>query len=360
MARILAIDDDPSVLSLVPRLLAIDGHEVRTAEGGDSGIQLAHEWRPDLILCDIVMPDPNGFEVLAALRRDPATNAIPLIFLTGVADPTQLRAGRALGADDYLLKPFSREELSQAVEARLTRVAFVRREATRRLRELETSLAGSVPQGFIDPLSALVALSGFLREQGASAPPELVCEIANGIFEGSRRLHERIEKLLLFADLERLAQASRTSTALEERRTDHTAAVVTRVAEEVASRHARQADLAIDVEEAMLAAIDAGHLETLTRELTDNALRYSPAGTPVAVSCHGAGDGWLRLSIADRGPGLVLEREAEDSGPVRMAPGFGLPIARRICALYGAELGVESRPGAGATVSVTLRRASTV
>ena len=359
MARILAIDDDPSVLGLIPRLLAVDGHEVRTADGGDAGVQLAREWRPDLILCDIVMPDPNGFEVLAALRRDPATNAIPLIFLTGVADPTQLRAGRALGADDYLLKPFTRDELSQAVEARLTRAAFVRREASRRLQELEASLAGSLPQGFLDPLSALVALSGFLREQGAAAPPELVCEIANGIFEGSRRLHERIEKLLLYADLERLAQANRTSTALEERRTDQAAALVTRVAEEVASRHDRRTDLALDVEEAM-AAIDAGHLETLTRELTDNALRYSPAGTPVAVSCRGDGDGWVRLSVTDRGPGLAIAPEAEDSGPVRMAPGFGLPIARRICSLYGAELGVESRPGAGATVSVTLRRVPTV
>jgi CheY-like chemotaxis protein len=358
VARILAIDDDRSVLSMVSRQLVAEGHEVETAPDGLTGIERAREFLPDLILCDIVMPDPNGFEVLAALRRDPQTSAIPLIFLTGVPDPTALRPGAALGADDYLLKPFTREDLAHVVEARLARLNFVRREARRRLDALSGSLEGALPRGLLSPLTAIVGLSVFLRDEGASVPPELVCEIANGILEGSRRLEHRIEKLLTYATLERLVQASRAATTHKTRHTADPGELIHRVAAEVGVALDRRADLELHADGGPL-AVDPEHLARLAYELTENAFKFSPAGTPVSVVLRPQGDNVFRLLVEDQGPGIpgdVLTDPPvcaglgmEDEGT-----GFGLPIARRICKLYGATLAIEPRPSGGSLVSARL------
>jgi CheY-like chemotaxis protein/anti-sigma regulatory factor (Ser/Thr protein kinase) len=358
VARILTIDDDPSVLSMVSRLLSTEGHEVATAPDGTGGIEKAREFRPDLILCDIVMPDPNGFEVLAALRRDPTTSAIPLIFLTGVPDPTELRPGAALGADDYLLKPFTRDELVHAIDARLARLSFARREARSRVEALTASLEGSLPRSLLSPVAAIVGLSAFLRDEGATVPPELVCEIANGILDGSRRLEARLEKLLTYASLERLVQASRTARTREGGRTDDAAALIRRVAKETAVSFSRDADLASDVENGVL-RLDPEHLGRLVSELTDNALRFSPSGTPVTVTCRRDGDDSFRLVVRDRGPGIPEAVLTERPGCAGLGTeddrsGFGLPIARRICRLYGTILVVERAAEGGSTVSAKL------
>jgi two-component system sensor histidine kinase/response regulator len=357
MARILAIDDDPRVLTIVGRMLKTEGHEPRTAPGGSAGIRMASEWHPDLILCDIVMPEPNGLEVLATLRRDRETASIPVIFLTGVPDPKQLRAGQALGADDYLLKPFTSQELLHAVEARLARMAFARRETQRRLDALRTELETSLPENLLAPTTALLGLSAFLRDEGASVPPELVSEVAQGIFDGSQRLQRAIEKFVAYAELERLAQAMRTKPTFVADRRSQTGAVVAAAAREAAGWLQREAELELSVEDATV-RIDAAHLRRLVFELVENAAKYSPKGQPIAVVCRNISPSVCRLTISDQGPGLPQDLALSggqpwDTAQAATPAGLGLAIVRRIVALYGAELSIE--PSSSAATSVAVR-----
>jgi CheY-like chemotaxis protein/anti-sigma regulatory factor (Ser/Thr protein kinase) len=357
VSRILAIDDEPQVLSTVAKLLKAEGHEVDTAEDGATGIAQAAARHPDLILCDIIMPHPNGFEVLAALRRDPATAAIPVVFLTGVPDPTRLRAGKSLGAEDYLLKPFTREELVQAIEARLARVAFIRREADQRLQDLRTTLAGSLPRNLLMSLTSMLGLSAFLRDEGARLPPELVCELGQGVFEGSQRFQRAMEKIVFYADLERLAQATRTTPAFSDDRSARTGQPVTEAAQAAVEAAGRQADLTLSVEDVAV-CIDLAHLRRLVLEIVDNAARYSPRGTPLAVECRRA-DTQARIAVSDRGPGLPPDLRAEMDAPAGGCrsvddSGFGLAIVRRIVSLYRGEVALGARPDGGTTVTVAL------
>lgn len=108
---ILVIEDDILINANVVALLAYEGFETASALNGLEAIKKAHIDRPDLILCDIVMPVMNGYSVLAHIRDNPATATIPFAFLTGRGDDTQIHTGMALGADDYLTKPFDAQEL---------------------------------------------------------------------------------------------------------------------------------------------------------------------------------------------------------------------------------------------------------
>jgi two-component system, sensor histidine kinase and response regulator len=353
MARILAVDDEPHILSIVSRVLKAEGHETITASNGSDGIRAAHEQRPDLILCDIVMPEPNGLEVLATLRRDRATASIPVVFLTGVPDPKQLRAGRALGAEDYLLKPFTKQELLHAVEARLARVAFVRRETQRRLGDLRVQLSASLPENLLAPTTALLGLSTFLRDESTSAPPEVICEVAQGIFEGSQRLHRAVEKFVAYADLERLVQAARTKPALGVGHVSQTAAVVSAAAREAAGWWQREEALELAVDDVAV-RIDASHLRRLVLEIVENAAAHSPKGRPISVTCRRESPAVCRLTVVDHGPGMAEDRSAQGERPAKSS-GLGLAIVRHIAVLCEAELSIDSSPAGGTTVKVGLR-----
>ena len=119
MNKILIIDNEFEIVEMISDILTIHDYDVKTALNGENGIQSAKKFHPDLILCDISMPETNGYAVLKALRDDKRTHAIPFIFLTAMGGMQDLRKGMRLGADDYLTKPVSAEELIATVKTRL-------------------------------------------------------------------------------------------------------------------------------------------------------------------------------------------------------------------------------------------------
>jgi signal transduction histidine kinase/DNA-binding response OmpR family regulator len=137
MTKILLIEDTDSLREIILKLLECLDYQAMGAENGKVGLQLAQEHLPDIILCDIMMPEMDGYEVLTALRQKPETAIIPFIFLSAKADKSDIRQGMNLGADDYLTKPFTTEELNEAIAVRLEKQA-ARKQTEEKLRESET------------------------------------------------------------------------------------------------------------------------------------------------------------------------------------------------------------------------------
>jgi CheY-like chemotaxis protein len=119
MATLLVIEDEAPLRANLLRILAAEGHRVIAAADGDEGIRRAREERPDLVICDILMPRVDGYGVLASLRSQPETAGIPFIFLTASADRENLARGLKSGASEYLTKPFRLADLLAAVRRRL-------------------------------------------------------------------------------------------------------------------------------------------------------------------------------------------------------------------------------------------------
>ncbi len=128
MKKILLIEDNFEVRENTEELLELASYEVITAENGKNGVELAQKEVPDLIICDIMMPELDGYGVLHILNKSTATSGIPFIFLTAKAERSDFRKGMNLGADDYLTKPFDDTELLDAVETRLKKSDIIKKD----------------------------------------------------------------------------------------------------------------------------------------------------------------------------------------------------------------------------------------
>jgi DNA-binding response OmpR family regulator len=137
MTKVLVIEDENALLEEILDMLRLENFTAVGAPNGLVGVALARQHLPDLILCDVIMPELDGFGVLQELRRDSITATIPFIFLTARAEREAMRKGMELGADDYLTKPFMQAELLAAIRTRLDKHAAIE---TQRLRTLSHRL----------------------------------------------------------------------------------------------------------------------------------------------------------------------------------------------------------------------------
>lgn len=140
MKKILVIEDTESIRNEIIEILNFEGFKTLGAENGQVGIQLARQHLPDLIICDVMMPGLNGYDVLAKLRQDSNTALIPFIFLTAKASKEDMRQGMNIGADDYLTKPFTADELLATVKARMERQTTVTQHYTSEIARVERQL----------------------------------------------------------------------------------------------------------------------------------------------------------------------------------------------------------------------------
>ncbi len=140
MKTILLIEDDTALRENTAELLELSGYQVDTAPNGKIGIEKARQNPPNIIICDIMMPEVDGYGVLEAISSGDTTNHIPFIFLSAKTEHKEIRKGMDMGADDYLTKPFDEEELMSAVESRLAKASIL---ASRE--KIEKSKAEDVP-----------------------------------------------------------------------------------------------------------------------------------------------------------------------------------------------------------------------
>ncbi|MGG6268980.1 response regulator [Leptolyngbya sp. AN10] len=185
MDKILIIDNEATTRDVILEVLTLGNFDAITAASGQQGIRSAQKYLPSLILCDIMMPDLDGYEVLDALRQEPSTATIPFIFLTARSLRSDQRQGMELGADDYLTKPFTGAELLSAVTTQLDKRARIQHRTVeqsseisnlqQQVRELymlsehKEKLLDNLSQGLRAPLTniqmALKMLEGGSNEQ---------------------------------------------------------------------------------------------------------------------------------------------------------------------------------------------------
>jgi DNA-binding response OmpR family regulator len=156
MNHILLIEDNTDVRENIAEILEMAGYKVSTASDGKKGIESVNKEKPDLIVCDIMMPVLDGYGVLHLLSKNEETQNIPFIFLTAKTERSELRKGMEMGADDYITKPFEKIELLNAVESRLKKVASIKK-------SYDKDFSGL--QSFISDLGGQDALTKFTKEQ---------------------------------------------------------------------------------------------------------------------------------------------------------------------------------------------------
>lgn len=144
MQKILVIEDNSEIRENISEILEMAKYKVYAAEDGKSGVSMAISYKPDLILCDIMMPVLDGYGVLHMLHKDSALQNVPFIFLTAKSERSEVRKGMEMGADDYITKPFDGTELLNAIESRLRKAMLLREEFQHNLNGVNNLISVSV------------------------------------------------------------------------------------------------------------------------------------------------------------------------------------------------------------------------
>jgi len=356
LETILIIDDEVQLSAALAENLEINGYRVLCASDANMGWEFAHAHLPDLILCDIEMPDKDGRRLLQEMRADPELAHRQFVLMTGKEDFANPRAAMDLGADDFLLKPFALSELLRCVVARLKRAALSRRINDNVLAELRLSLQPTLPHKLFTPLAGILGLTRLLEEGLDSLRAEEIRQDLRDIQDAGRQLHRSLRNYLLLMELESEGLV-RTSAWLDgETVVDELNAGITTAG----TRHHRVADIVRDLTGASLRA-NPSDLGTVAEELVDNALRFSRHGTPVQVRAWADGT-VMHLTVTDAGRGMTALQLEQIAAVQRLEGnlrsqqdlGFGLILVHRLILHIGGELRIESEAGKGTTSHVTL------
>lgn len=356
----LVIDDSATIRAEITGILEASGYEVTTAANGRQGLSKLWRTRPDLILCDLGMPELDGFEVLAALRARPDWAIIPFVCLTSHSERTAMRRAMEMGADDYVVKPVTATELLSAVSAGLEKRARIDHEAAERLGDLRRSITLALPHEFRTPLSIVLGYSELLMDAADERKDDELRSIGRSVLAAATQLHRLTENFLLYAQLELSGRQPDAHTVFAGTMAAPVHEIVEQVAAEAASNGRRSNDLTLDLE-AVGVQLREALVRKIVTELVDNAFKFSEPGSAVRITVRRVGD-VAEITIVDHGAGMSADQVAALGAYLQFdrvvreqqGMGLGLGIVRRIAEISGGGCTVVSQPGAGTTICVTL------
>jgi signal transduction histidine kinase len=358
-ARVLVVDDNADMREYLASMLA-PRWTVETAVDGEAALASIRERRPDVVLTDVMMPNLDGFGLVARLRADEATADLPVIVVSARAGEESRIEGLLVGADDYLVKPFSARELTARVQvhvalAQLRRRLLERAEEARRAAEEATrakdDFLAMLGHELRNPLSPIVLAVELMRRQGLDSKELFVID---------RQLKQVMR---LVDDLLDVSRIARGKIDLQRERTS-VAEVVKRAAESTqALFQQKQQPLALEVPGDLMVDGDPTRLQQVFANLLTNASKYSDPGAGVRVSGKPVGDG-VEIRVRDHGIGIrpemierVFDLFVQPQALERAAGGLGLGLAivKNLVTSHGGSVRVESDgPGKGSEFIVIL------
>jgi two-component system sensor histidine kinase/response regulator len=364
MTRVLIIDDDLEMRDQIAATLLGAYYETHTAIDGRDGVNKALHTPPDLIVCDMMMPNMNGQEVLTELRAHPETAAVPFIFLTAVDERSRVRESMNLGADDYLFKPFLPNDLLTAVSTRLKQRQRVMESAEQQLEGLKLRLARMITHELRTPLSLIVSTLGVLSMDGVNLSPDEMGDMIGTMTNGASRLSHCIEQMVFVTYLT-------TNTFTPQAVAEHGLPVSTteliggaiKMANQFTVRPASNVSVKwAETSDDLLVRCEPGALKQALAEIISNAMTFSPADGTVRILCKQDGND-ARITVTDSGPGIPegqLKEALSWFGQVnrefyeQQGMGLGLPLANQLVALHGGTMEIRSVVNKGTRVIVTL------
>jgi signal transduction histidine kinase len=364
-ARVLVVDDNADMRQYIHRVLAADTElEIDTVTDGNSALKAIGSQMPDIILSDIMMPGMDGFELMHAIRQNPAAAHVPIIFLSARAGKYARTEGTAEGADGYLTKPFSANELIATVQTHLN-LAMMRKQArveeTRILRELndvKDEFIGVVSHQLRTPATGVKQYIGMLREGFAGELTELQAELLEHAHSSNERQLTTIEDILKVARLDAgKVEPKKAPVDL--------ASLISDILDEQQSKiKAKQQHISLSKpKKQQLASIDSKLIRMAIENLVDNASKYTPDGKPISVRLRYSKD-YAEITIKDNGigiskqdlPKLFQKFSRLTTGQATGADGSGIGLywVKKVVDLHDGTIGVTSKPGKGSAFAIEL------
>lgn len=352
---ILVIDDEPAIRLGVAVAIRRHGLQVIEAVDGNEGLKKAREHLPDLIISDVMMPPPDGFELKRLLNADPSTSSIPFIFLTARSGKDDRLAGIRDGADDYIAKPFGMEELIARLDALLRRVETERRRGREQMAETARQdmekLKNEILQNFHHelrtPLMNIIAPLE-LAINNKFSDPELQSYFLRTALSNVDKLESLVSDIIILSNVDLVnLNPFRQSIDLD-----------IHIIEPVNKRLERYASKEINFTHQI---IGEGEIKAARREFTqsvlhlvDNAFKFSSQNGRVNLDIQPGRNGGVKIAVSDDGPGIPVELREKvfekfyqiSQGDSRQHDGLGvgLTIARATFRHLGGDVKIVDSP----------------
>jgi two-component system, sensor histidine kinase and response regulator len=359
--KILVVEDAQSLRKDVLEMLGFEGYQGIGAENGLIGVQQAREHLPDLIICDIMMPEMDGYGVLETLRKDPRTQSIPFIFLTARTERVDMRTGMDLGADDFLTKPFHAAELLSTVKARLERAEIVKDKAREDMEKLRENIMMALPHELRTPLNVILGFSDLLMTDSPLMDADRITEMSRHINQSAFRLYRLIENFLVYTHTELMLTDRHQLQSLQNSYIIYPKASIEHRAIQKAQHYERRHDLQTDVDDVKAVGIGDEYLGKIIEELVDNAFKFSTDGNTVCLNAEVVDHQYV-ITVMNRGRGMTPEQIAQVGAYMQFerriheqqGAGLGLIICKRLAEMHGGTFGIESGVDRETTVWVKL------
>lgn len=359
--RILIIEDQPDLREDIVETLNLEGFEAAGADNGVSGVELIRSFKPDLIVCDITMPEMDGYGVLEYVREQSEITTMPFIFLTARTDRVHMRQGMVRGADDYVTKPFEVTDLLESIYTQLKKRTGVHNLIETRLNELRENIITALPHELRTPLNTILGFSEMLILEAEQIQPEQITDWAGHIHSAAQRLYHLVENYLFYVRLQLALQFPEKQQEFVVARLQDARMIMEMQATKLARRAGRMDDLTLDIEDVAEIRFSSHDMIKVLDELLDNAFKFSTPGTPVSVTGKLQSDRYL-LCITDRGRGITEEQiqrigayiQFERSFYEQQGMGFGLAIVKQVVELYGGQLQISSNVNQGTQICLQL------
>ena len=360
--KILIVDDVVSNVLLLKILLTNEKFQVCTAANGNQGIEMAQKEKPDLILLDVMMPDINGFDTAVILKKDETTRDIPIIFLTALNNPSDLVKGFQVGANDFLTKPFNKEELVMRVMHQIELVAAKRtivrqNEELRRTINNRDKMYSVIAHDLRSPMASIrMVLNLAVNVVSREMVGDEIFSLLDKANRESEETHDLLDNLLKWTK----SQTGRLNVVYQDIDLDDIVPGVVDIFHMIAEMKKINLQY-IPSNEKLIVHGDNDMMKTIIRNFISNAIKFSSEGKGVEVFCTREGD-FARISVRDHGVGISPERvetifhkgDTTYGTGGEEGSGLGLQLCQDFARKNGGDCYVESIEGQGSTFSFTV------
>jgi two-component system sensor histidine kinase/response regulator len=356
--RILVVDDDRVNLRIIGGILRHEGYVISEAVSGEQALEVYAEFRPNLVLLDVMMPGIDGFETCRILRKTYGDTGAPVIFVTAKSEAEDIVMGFDAGGVDYLTKPFRPKEVLARIRTHLSNQLLV--EQLSKANAAKDRFLGMCAHDLRNPLSSIRGLAELMNENAIGILTAEQREIVHTIHGASQSMLQLVNELLDVATIEaghlKLAKEP-TKVADIVERSVHLSNI------EAAKKNTR-IEMVNGTKDPLI-DVDRNKIRQVVDNLINNAVKYSPRGSLITVEVR-AEEATAGFAVKDNGPGIPdgeRHKLFKDYGRLTAQPtggekstGLGLAICRNIVEAHGGTISVENIPGRGCEFVVRLPR----
>lgn len=358
MSKILIIEDDNTVRENISEFLEINGYSTNTATNGLEGLMQAIQTKPDLIVCDIMMPEMDGIEVLNGVREHVSISNTPFIFLTAKVEKKNFRDAMSIGADDYLTKPFDLKELLDAVKIRLKKQTAIREMITLKANETRDQINRTANHEFNTPIYGIVGSSKMLLDYYDELTRYEYKDLVKAIYQSAIRLQHTLEQDLLYSKLNQIEKDPESIKTFVSGRIENAELIIKEVSQDLGNDLSRNKDISLNLEEGSI-QISRENFVFICTEILNNAIKFSAEGSHISITSE-VKKNFYEVNFSDKGYGIKKEfldriepfMQFDRSTNEQQGRGLGLFLVNKILSMHGGKLKIESDEVNGTSVNI--------